>query len=312
MIKIEKPGTHKKGLKVLVYGDTGVGKTIFALSFPKSLALDTEDGYEWYENTDKAKNLVGIARSQSFDDLSDLLDQLDSDNEEFDTFIIDSETKIYENIQEALLDVEERRARKKRRDELDANISQRSWGKIKQLALRLQNAKLRLASDGVNVVSVAQSADVMENAGETMVKVGEKPDMHKKAKYDYDVKLRLFTKDGKYFAEVDKDRTDTFKKGEIIENPSYDNWKDKVEGKDNQGDVVKVDYTQSMEKSKKAYEAEVKTNMTFEERIQEHVTGLDKEAQQEFINQMVAIAGTKKIKEMSAEAKQEILEKLVA
>ena len=170
MIKFEKPGTHKKGLKILVYGDTGTGKTSFALTFPKSLILDTEDGYEWYENTEKAKNMAGIARSQSFDDLDDLLDQLDRDSSEYSTFVIDSETKIYENLQEALLDVEERRARKKHRDELDANISQRSWGKIKQISLRLQNEKIRLASQGVNIVSVSQAADVMENSGDTMVK----------------------------------------------------------------------------------------------------------------------------------------------
>lgn len=311
MIKIEKPGTHKKGLKILVYGDTGTGKTSFALTFPKSLILDTEDGYEWYENTEKAKNMAGIARSQSFDDLDDLLDQLDRDSSEYSTFVIDSETKIYENLQEALLDVEERRARKKHRDELDANISQRSWGKIKQISLRLQNEKIRLASQGVNIVSVSQAADVMENSGDTMVKVGEKPDMHKKAKYDYDIKLRLFIKDGKYYGEVEKDRTDTYSVGTVLENPSYDNWKDRVEGKENQGTTKDVNFTESVDKSKKAYENELKNEMSFEERVRDYAAELDDAQKKEFVEKMIAIAGTAKAKDMTEEAKQRIIDELL-
>ena len=311
MIKIEKPGTHKKGLKILVYGDTGTGKTSFALTFPKSLILDTEDGYEWYENTEKAKNMAGIARSQSFDDLDDLLGQLDRDSSGYSTFVIDSETKIYENLQEALLDVEERRARKKHRDELDANISQRSWGKIKQISLRLQNEKIRLASQGVNVVSVSQAADVMENTGDTMVKVGEKPDMHKKAKYDYDIKLRLFIKDGKYYGEVEKDRTDTYSVGTVLENPSYDNWKDRVEGKENQGTTKDVNFTESVDKSKKAYENELKSEMSFEERVRDYAAELDDAQKKEFVEKMIAIAGTAKAKDMTKEAKQRIIDELL-
>lgn len=311
MIKIEKPGTHKKGLKILVYGDTGTGKTSFALTFPKSLILDTEDGYEWYENTEKAKNMAGIARSQSFDDLDDLLDQLDRDSSEYSTFVIDSETKIYENLQEALLDVEERRARKKHRDELDANISQRSWGKIKQISLRLQNEKIRLASQGVNIVSVSQAADIMENSGDTMVKVGEKPDMHKKAKYDYDIKLRLFIKDGKYYGEVEKDRTDTYSVGTVLENPSYDNWKERVEGKENQGTTKDVNFTESVDKSKKAYENELKSEMSFEERVRDYAAELDDAQKKEFVEKMIAIAGTAKAKDMTEEAKQRIIDELL-
>ena len=311
MIKIEKPGTHKKGLKILVYGDTGTGKTSFALTFPKSLILDTEDGYEWYENTEKAKNMAGIVRSQSFDDLDALLDQLDRDSSEYSTFVIDSETKIYENLQEALLDVEERRARKKHRDELDANISQRSWGKIKQISLRLQNEKIRLASQGVNIVSVSQAADVMENSGDTMVKVGEKPDMHKKAKYDYDIKLRLFIKDGKYYGEVEKDRTDTYSVGTVLENPSYDNWKDRVEGKENQGTTKDVNFTESVDKSKKAYENELKSEMSFEERVRDYAAELDDAQKKEFVEKMIAIAGTAKAKDMTEEAKQRIFDELL-
>lgn len=100
---LRKPQTRKKGLKVLVYGDTGTGKTLFALSFPRSVVLDSEDGYSWYEGTDKAKNLLAIENSQSFTVLEKLLKDLDKVTlDDMDTFVIDSETKVYENIQESL------------------------------------------------------------------------------------------------------------------------------------------------------------------------------------------------------------------
>lgn len=199
-------------MKILIYGESGSGKTVFALSFPKSIVVDSEDGYSWYEGTERTRNVVGILDSQSYDDLENLMDELDDANdEEFSSLVIDSETKVYENIKEALQNVEETRAARKGRDVLDANLSMRSYGKIGQLSGRLQNAKLRLASQGINIISVAQAADEMEDAGNGQrVKVGEKPNMDKRARFDYDVVIRLFTKDNKYYGEIEKDRLEVF------------------------------------------------------------------------------------------------------
>lgn len=306
--KLRKPNARKKGLKILVYGPTGVGKTLFALSFPRVIAVDSEDGYSWYEGTDKAKNLLSVLDSQSYDDLEELLDGSEDAEGKFDTLVIDSETKIYENIQEALQSVEELRASRKGRDVLDANLSVRSWGKIKQLSSRLQNAKLRLASQGVNIVSVAQSADVMEDAGNnTRIKVGEKPDMAKKAPFDYDVILRLFTKDGKFYGVVEKDRTNTYKLGTELENPTYSNWEKRLNAKDNQGETITKDFSKDSEKSQKAYENEVVANMSFADKVKEHLSNLTKAQQQEFVTKMVEATGTKKVKEMDEEQQKKVL-----
>lgn len=306
--KLRKPNARKKGLKILVYGPTGVGKTLFALSFPRVIAVDSEDGYSWYEGTDKAKNLLSVLDSQSYDDLEELLDDSEDAEGKFDTLVIDSETKIYENIQEALQSVEELRASRKGRDVLDANLSVRSWGKIKQLSSRLQNAKLRLASQGVNIVSVAQSADVMEDAGNnTRIKVGEKPDMAKKAPFDYDVIVRLFTKDGKFYGVVEKDRTNTYKLGTELENPTYSNWEKRLNAKDNQGETITKDFSKDSEKSQKAYENEVVANMSFADKVKEHLSNLTKAQQQEFVTKIVEATGTKKVKEMDEEQQKKVL-----
>lgn len=272
-------------MKILIYGESGSGKTVFALSFPKSIVVDSEDGYSWYEGTERTRNVVGILDSQSYDDLENLMDELDDANdEEFSSLVIDSETKVYENIKEALQNVEETRAARKGRDVLDANLSMRSYGKIGQLSGRLQNAKLRLASQGINIISVAQAADEMEDAGNGQrVKVGEKPNMDKRARFDYDVVIRLFTKDNKYYGEIEKDRLEVFERGDIVENPSYQNWAHRLESKDNQGEAVAKDFSKDAEKSQKAYYEEVKGEMSFADRVKEYFATIDADTKKKFI-----------------------------
>ncbi|KRN10774.1 AAA family ATPase [Liquorilactobacillus mali] len=309
-----KPNSRKKGIKILVYGDTGTGKTLFGLSFPKIKAIDSEDGYSWYEDDPvDGRNLLEIYDTQSFYDLKDVLEDLMED-EEVGTFIIDSETKIHEDIQQALLDIDEKRARQKGKNTLDANLSIRSYGKIKQLETRLQNAKIALASRGINVISVAQMKDVMEDVSETKrIKVGEVPDMKKKATYDYDVVIKLFKDDeDKYFGKIEKDRTKTTTLGQVIENPSYEIWQERLEGKKNQGDVVKKDFVGNNDESKRKYENELESEeeaaLPPADQIKKFVISIkDKEdLKKEFVTEVAKIS-KKTLSKMSDEELAEVL-----
>lgn len=218
----------KSGLKVLAFGKTGKGKTYFALTFPAIAAIDSEDGMAWYKRN---KNLIQIANTTSAEDIEEALEEIES-NDAIKTFVIDSETKIYENLQFGGLNVAEKRARQKGQSVDDANLSQREWGKIKLVTKKLQSTKIMLASKGVNIVSVAQEKDIKEKKGDNWITVGCEPDTAKGFEYDYDIVIRLFTeKDEKtkeelYKGEILKDRTGTFKKGEIVSNPSFEYWKD--------------------------------------------------------------------------------------
>ena len=152
-----------------------------------------------------------------------------------ETLSIDSETKFYGTMQVGAQEVEEKRARKKGGNVDDANISQRSWGRIKILNLKLQQLKIDLSTRGIHIVSVAQGTDKRDDSGEKVI--GIKPDMHKSVGFDYDTVLEFFTKeeaDGThYYAKVLKDRTKVTKRGDVIENPCYDIWKDYFEGRSN-------------------------------------------------------------------------------
>lgn len=229
MSLFKKAEETKSGLKVLAYGATASGKTTFALTFPEIVAIDTEDGMAFYKNN---PNLKYILNTTSADEVEEALDEIENELlTDIKSFALDSMTKVYENQQLSGLNIAEKRARRKGESVEDAGISQREWGKIKLITKRIQATQIMLASKGINIITIAQQKDVKEKKGDNWVTVGYAPDVSKGLEFDYDIILRFFTektKDGEeiYKAEVLKDRTQTYKKGTVIENPSFDNWKE--------------------------------------------------------------------------------------
>ena len=260
MALFKKVEETKTALKVLVYGGTGSGKTVFGLSFPDVVAIDSEIGMTHYKN--KYKNLKYILETTSSSDVEEGLDEV-IEMEDIKTFIVDSETKIYENMQHSALNLAEKRAKQKGQSVDDANISQREWGKIKLITKKLQSAKIMLSSKGVNIVSIAQEKDIKEKKGDTFVVVGNAPDTAKGIEYDYDIVLRFFTEEDKdknetkYFAKVLKDRTQKYKKGDIIENPSFDNWKDIYDNSISKKEEV-IDFSKDIDKDEEKFNIEEK------------------------------------------------------
>lgn len=257
-----KPSTKKLGLKVLLMGEKGVGKSVFALSFPRLYALDAETGMAFYENHPKfGQNILGIANTQDFNELQEAIDELtDMGSDEVGTLVIDSETKFYQNLTDASLQVEEKKARKNGKDVNDSSVSMRGWGRIKAIATRLANLKIDLSAKGVNVVSISQIDDVKQKVGENFVKVGEKPVMQKGAEYDFDLVIKLFTEvDAQnnpiYKGVILKDRTGVTKVNQVIDNPSYETWRLFLESRDG-ADTIKSNLAKDITKSQKALEEE--------------------------------------------------------
>lgn len=249
----------KSGIKVLLFGDTGTGKTTAAISFPKCAVLDSEMGMEFYKRN---PNLLYHLPTTSADEVEEALEEINDELlNEIETFVIDSETKIYQNMQHSALEVAEKRARLKGQNVEETGISVKEWGKIKLISSRISSAKIMLASKGINIVSIAQEKPIKEKKGENYVTVGYEVDAAKGISFDYDVILRLFTKvDTKtkeevYYGEVYKDRTGTFKKGAIIENPSYEHFRDVVEGKKDKKEVV-VDFNKNIKRDAEKMQSE--------------------------------------------------------
>lgn len=277
----------KSGLKILAFGDTGSGKTTFALTFPEIVAIDSEDGMAWYKG--KNPNLKYILPTTSAVEVEEALEEVENDlMDEIKTFVIDSETKIYENMQLSGLGIAESRARRKGQIVDDALLSQREWGKIKLSNKKIQSVKIMLASKGVNIISIAQQKDLKEKRGENWITIGYIPDTAKGFEYDYDVILRLFTEKNKsgeeiYKAEILKDRTQIHKKGQIVENPSFKLW----ESVYNQKSVLKesvIDFKKDISKDETQMVAQEDKIEELKSELKTLISNFSKEQQGKILN----------------------------
>lgn len=226
-----KPAKSKIGGKFFVYGFSGEGKSFFGLTFPKIGAIDSETGLAFYEDEEiqiggvKYNNLEFVDTTSDLDELEEDLDNIIDGDVDIDTLLIDSETKFYNTMDIGATEAEEKKAKLSGKA-VDARAK---WGRIKNINMKFQQAKITASAKGIHVVSTAQGVAITDN--DTQKVIGYKPDTHKSLKFDYDVVLRFYveedkkTKERRYFAEVIKDRTPVTEVGDIIENCTYDTWK---------------------------------------------------------------------------------------
>lgn len=260
MKKEEKLG-HVGG-KVLIYGREGTGKSQGAGSFPRINLIDAEDGNTFYlaEND----NILNILPTTSAAEVQDAINELNDPEmlKEFDTIVVDSGTKLYENMQAAAYEIAEQRAKKQKMqgkaiDLDDLNLAQRDWGHIKRWNQQLQTSYILMASQGKWAVVTSHEKDETKEMGDRRVVIGNMPDLAKKAGHDFDIIIRTSTKKDpasgeiKYYAEIKKDRTGVTKVGQELDvtgTELFSIWKDKWESTRNLG-VKKVDLSKDVEKS---------------------------------------------------------------
>lgn len=243
------------GLKIVVFGDTGSGKSKFAGSFPKVNLVDSESGQQLYLKDNP--NIIGYLPTQSKTEIENTMKELKSDKDfdNFDTLVVDSGTKVYENMQAVAYEIAEKRtkknllndkgdAKKKKVTDLeDLNLTQRDWGHIKRWGQDLSNAYITYSDSGKNVIVTAHEKIVTDGDGDSKRIIGYKPDLQKKAEYDFDIVIRLHNKDEKgnfitdadgnivYLATILKDRTGVCSVNDILKNEeiSYDTWREYLE-----------------------------------------------------------------------------------
>lgn len=268
--KVEEALSHVGG-KVLVYGKQGTGKSTFVGTFPNINLVDTEDGQTYYIG--KNKNIKGIMRTVSASEVQETLDELNDEDSlsTFDTIVIDSGTKLYENMQTAAFEVAEGRARKQRAkgidvDLEDVNLAQRDWGHIKRWNQQLATSYILFSTMGKWCVVTSHQKDEFRDAtkaekkslGVDKIKIGEVPDLAKKAEHDFDIIIQLYTEEddeGKthFMGKILKDRTQVTKKGDKIENLSFEIWRQNWEDTKKYGVKAGVNLNIGVEKDIKAY-----------------------------------------------------------
>jgi len=97
LIKRSNEISIQSKVKMMVYGQAGTGKTTFALSAPKSLLLDFDNGVKRVNNA-HLDDSIGIVQVTSWQEILNLLNYQKEDLKEFETIVVDTIGKMIDFI----------------------------------------------------------------------------------------------------------------------------------------------------------------------------------------------------------------------
>lgn len=187
--------------KFMISGESGVGKTFFALDFPKPYLIDSEGGATREQYQAKLKKTGGAyfgkdEGSQDFRAVIEEVKQLTTTKHEYKTLIIDSFTYLY------MLEASEAEAKGGSdfgRDKKMANIPTR------QLISVLEKCDL-------NIILICHSKTKWERRGKDIIDAGSTFDGYDKLEYILDLWIEIL-KGGKTFL-VKKSRIQNLTQGD--------------------------------------------------------------------------------------------------
>lgn len=231
-----KASKRKKALKMLIYGDSGVGKTHFSLHATpgKTLVYDEEGGtdlYEGFVDFDFWVDDKGM-KTRSYKELLNAIEYLASPNgKAYETFVIDPISILWSYLQEERQEYKEDHSKRKdsKTNETDLeSFTTRDWNIIKKMYNTVINSLLNLPQ---NVIINAREKEVSVMVNGEPKKTGEYTfDGEKNTKYavDYTVRLAYDAKKKKRTAIIDKIRLpgSTMQKGDIVDNPTFESFRE--------------------------------------------------------------------------------------
>ena len=227
MMPVKKASKTKKPLKILLYGQSGVGKTHFGLfATPgQTLVFDMEGGTDLFEGRvdfDYWTDDQGY-KTQSYRELRKCIDFLKTtEGREYKTFIIDPVTLIWTLLQQERQDYKEDRVKVKKLNETDLeSFTTRDWNIVKKMHKGVID---ELSSLPQNVILIAREKDVVEMKNGEPVKTGEFTyEGEKNTIYavDFAIRLTVDKKSRKRAAHIDKDRSGHYETGMTIPDPSF-------------------------------------------------------------------------------------------
>ena len=194
------PKKVEKRLKMFVYGEAGIGKTLQAIQFPNAYIIDTERGTSFYNETITRQNSV-VLQTLNPDEIKEELRELLTTKHSYRTLIIDPITQVYGATQEKWTRIFEKYAKSQKDGEVQ-DFGMRYWAKVKGDFKALQ--RIILALD-MNVIVTAHQKDVY---GLNFSKIGVTYDSMKGDDYFFDLIFRITKKNDKRMAETIKERAD--------------------------------------------------------------------------------------------------------
>lgn len=197
--------------KILIFGDSGVGKTFGALDFPSPYYMDIEGGASQGQYTDKLKTSGGAyfgvdEGAQDFNEILEQVKALATEKHKFKTVVFDSITKIF-NLEIA-----------KENERLLASGKKDEFGSSKKPAVKyMQRLVSWLQRMDMNTVLIAHGkAEWGKSSDGTREEIGRTFDCWEKLIFELDLTLEIFKAGAKRMARVRKSRLAGFPDGEVF------------------------------------------------------------------------------------------------
>lgn len=199
----KKADTMSKNVKLLVYGDSGVGKTTLALQFPKPCVIDLEGGTELYGSKFK----FDVFRAKNCKETTDAISYLlNGGSANYETVIIDPITVYWEQMQRKWSDILLRRNKDSKGYKHEFyDFQPRDWSTIKS---DWKECISNLIALPLNVVAIAREKPEYADTG-FMQKIGKTFDGEKSLPYLFDTVVHLVFQGNTRVCRVTKDRSET-------------------------------------------------------------------------------------------------------
>lgn len=198
-------------LKMLVFGDTGSGKTVTALQMPDPAVIDTERGCDWYKGTFQD---AGFVQTSDPREIRGAIKEIIDDPGDYKTLVIDSFTIFQEAI-------EERHLNKKRAEKQNPNYVFTPLD-YKYIKNAVRSVIHDLLAVDLNVICTAKAKPIYDQSDASFMGkvIGYQPEVRKEVPYLFDVVIELrVDNDGVRQAVVHKDRTNTLPR--VVEGFTY-------------------------------------------------------------------------------------------
>lgn len=219
MAKFAKATKKAWKAKVLLFGDSAVGKTHASLTFPKPAVIDAEGSADLF--VDRFDFQVSATKSVS--EARSLVDDIKAGRVECDTIVIDSLTSFYNTLLNAASIGKD-----------DGTMLPADWGKVKRTFSRLIDElyyKLdkHVVCTAWSKPEYAKKGDVVNGrdvGANEMIKLRDMPDCDKKVEHAFNLVFRMENVNGKRFATCTKSQYKAIKQGDRFPDFSWSTLKD--------------------------------------------------------------------------------------
>jgi len=206
---IVKAETRPRRLKLFVWGESGVGKTILALHFPKPVVIDLEGGTDLYGD----EFSFHVVKLSTADEVMGFVDWLLRNEHPYRTLVIDPVTVYEQLLQRKWSDIFLQRKKGSRGFKHEFyEFQPRDFMTINAERNELVN---KLVALDMNLVVTARNK-IKYRDGAFMVAEGETWDGHRSLVFPIDVRLHMYyDATGRRMAVQEKDRTNRLPSGEF-------------------------------------------------------------------------------------------------